>query len=111
MPQESPPDMTTLVVLAALVPFLLLLLPVLLYTLGGFFVVQPRTQVVLLRFGKYLGTVTEAGVHFAFPLGRRILRVTSSVVSIDLPKVTVLEAHGSPIEVSGICSYRIVEAQ
>jgi len=111
MPQESAPDVTTLVILAALVPFLLLLLPFLLYTLGGFFVVQPRTQVVLLRFGRYLGTVTEAGVHFAFPLGRRILRVTSSVVSIDLPKVTVLEAHGSPIEVSGICSYRVVEAQ
>jgi regulator of protease activity HflC (stomatin/prohibitin superfamily) len=25
--------------------------------------------------------------------------------------MTVLEAHGSPIEVSGICSYRVVEAQ
>jgi regulator of protease activity HflC (stomatin/prohibitin superfamily) len=111
MPQESAPDVTTLVVVATLVPFLLLLLPFLVYTLGGFFVVQPRTQAVLLRFGKYIGTVTEAGVHFAFPLGRRIVRVTSSVVSVDLPKMTVLEAHGSPIEVSGICSYRVVEAQ
>jgi regulator of protease activity HflC (stomatin/prohibitin superfamily) len=109
--QESVPDVTTLVIMAALVPFLLLLLPFLLYTLGGFFVLQPRTQAVVLRFGKVIGTVTEPGIHFAFPLGRRILRVTSSVVSLDLPKTTVLEAHGSPIEVSGICSYRVVEAQ
>jgi regulator of protease activity HflC (stomatin/prohibitin superfamily) len=111
MPQESAPDVTTLIVAATLVPFLLLLLPFLLYTLRGFFVLPPRTQAVLLRFGKYLGTVTEPGIHFVFPLGRRILRVTSSVISIDLPKTTVLEAHGSPIEVSGICSYRVVEAQ
>jgi regulator of protease activity HflC (stomatin/prohibitin superfamily) len=103
--------MTTVVIMAALVPFLLLLLPFLLYLLGGFFVLQPRTQAVVLRFGRVVETVTEAGIHFAFPLGRRIVRITSSVVSVDLPRTTVLEAHGSPIEVSGICSYRVVEAQ
>ncbi|MCL2450603.1 MAG: SPFH domain-containing protein [Polyangiaceae bacterium] len=111
MPHDSAPDGTTLVVIAALVPFLLLLLPFLLYLLGGFFILQPRTQAVILRFGKVVETVTDPGIHFAFPLGRRIMRVTSSVVSIDLPKTTVLEAHGSPIEVSGICNYRVVEAQ
>jgi regulator of protease activity HflC (stomatin/prohibitin superfamily) len=107
---ESTPELAPIVA-AALVPFLMLLLPLLLYTLSGFFVLQPRTQGVLLRFGRYVTTLTEPGIHFAFPLGRRILRVTSAVVSLDLPKTTVLEAQGSPIEVSGICSYRVVAAQ
>ncbi len=111
MPQPQPADVTALVLVAALVPFLFLLLPFLIYALGGFFIVQPRTQVVVLRFGKHSATISDEGVHYAFPLGRRIVRVTSSVISIDLPKMTVLEANGSPIEISGICSYRVVDAQ
>jgi regulator of protease activity HflC (stomatin/prohibitin superfamily) len=80
------------------------------FLLRGFLVVQPRTQVVVLRFGKYVATLTSEGIHYVFPIGVEFRRITSSVISIDLPKMTVLEANGSPIEVSGICSYRIVEA-
>jgi regulator of protease activity HflC (stomatin/prohibitin superfamily) len=110
-PTSASTDVAAVAVLGALVPFLLLLLPFVAYALGGFFVVQPQTQAVILRFGKPLRTVSDAGIHYTFPLGRRILRVTSSVIAVDLPRVTVLEASGSPIEVSGICSYRVVDAQ
>jgi regulator of protease activity HflC (stomatin/prohibitin superfamily) len=112
MPQPQPAsDVTALFLAAAVVPFLFLLLPLLIYALGGFFIVQPRTQAVVLRFGKHVATIAEEGIHYAFPFGRRIIRVTSSVVSMDLPKTTVLEANGNPIEVSGICSYRVMDAQ
>jgi regulator of protease activity HflC (stomatin/prohibitin superfamily) len=112
MPQSQPAsDVTAFFLAAALVPFLFLLLPLLIYALGGFFIVQPRTQAVVLRFGKHVATIADEGIHYAFPLGRRILRLTSSVVSMDLPKMTVLEASGNPIEVSGICSYRVMDAQ
>ncbi len=89
---------------------ILFLVPFVLYALGGFFIVQPRTQAVVLKFGKLRRTITTEGVHYVFPFGRRIHRLSSSVLSIDLPKMMVLEASGSPIEVSGICTYRVVEA-
>ncbi len=85
-------------------------LPMFFYFVAGFLIVQPRTQVVVLRWGKYVRTITEDGVGYVFPMGRTIFRVTSSVVSLDLPRMMVLEANGSPIEVSGVCSFRVAEA-
>jgi len=82
-----------------------------LYALLGFFVVQPRTQVVVLRFGKYVKTIQQDGIAYAFPFGRKLYRLSAQVVSIELPRMTVLEAQGNPIEVSAVCAYRVVEAQ
>ncbi len=82
-----------------------------LYVLGGFFIVQPRTQVVVLRFGKYQHTITNEGIRYVFPLGRRLYRLSSQLISVDLPRNMVLEANGNPIEVSAVCLYRVKEAQ
>lgn len=81
-----------------------------LYALGGLFIVQPRTQVVVLRFGKYRYTITDEGIKYVFPLGRKLYRLSSQVVSVDLPRLMVLEANGNPIEVSAVCLYRVREA-
>lgn len=81
-----------------------------LYSLGGLFIVQPRTQVVVLRFGKYRYTITDEGIKYVFPLGRKLYRLSSQVVSVDLPRLMVLEANGNPIEVSAVCLYRVREA-
>ena len=105
-PKSDPDADTVAVVVVALVVGI----PFFLYMLGGFFIVQPRTQVVVLRFGKLVRTITQDGIAYVFPFGRKLHRVTSSVISLDLPKMTVVEASGSPIEVSAICSYRMREA-
>ncbi len=81
-----------------------------LYALSGLFIVQPRTQVVVLRFGKYRHTITDEGIKYVFPLGRKLYRLSSQVVSVDLPRLMVLEANGNPIEVSAVCLYRVREA-
>lgn len=105
--RATEPDPTTIVGIVCLA---MIVVPFFFYLIGGFLIVQPRTQVVVMRWGKYVDTIVDEGISYAFPLGRRLYRVTSSVVSVDLPKMMVLEADGSPIEVSGICSYRIAEA-
>ena len=112
-PHAHPPptDDFGLLLAVLMVPTILIFLPLALYSLGGFFIVQPRTQVVVLRFGKYRHTITEAGIRYVFPFGRALHRVTSSVISLDLPRMMVLEQSGSPIEVSGICTYRVTEAK
>jgi regulator of protease activity HflC (stomatin/prohibitin superfamily) len=79
--------------------------------LSGFFIVQPQTQVVVLRFGKYVRTQTKEGINWIFPIGRKLYTLSSQVVSIDLPRMMVLEANGNPIEVAAMIAYRIRFAQ
>jgi len=81
------------------------------YSALGLFIVQPRTHVVVLRFGKYQHTITDEGIKYVFPLGRKLYRLSSQVVSVDLPRLMVLEANGNPIEVSAVCLYQVREAQ
>ncbi len=107
--QNGPPDIDVASI-AGIAVAVLIGLPMFFYLVGGFLIVQPRTQVVVMRWGRYVRTITDEGIGYVFPMGRTLYRVTSSVVSIDLPKMMVLEANGSPIEVSGICSYRVAEA-
>ena len=81
-----------------------------LYALTGIIIVQPRTQVVVLRWGKYRKTIVDDGINYVFPLGRQLYRVSSQDTSIDIPRTTVLDANGNPIEVSAVCIYRVREA-
>ncbi len=79
--------------------------------LGGFFVVQPRTQVVVLFFGKYVRTIVDDGISWVFPVGRQLYRLSAQVTSIELPRMMVLEANGNPIEVAAVVQYRVREAK
>ena len=81
------------------------------YVLSGIIVVQPFTQVVVLRFGKYRRTITSEGLGYVFPLGRRLYRFSSQAVTVTLPRMVVVEAQGTPIEVSAVCVYRLREAR
>ncbi len=50
-------------------PFLLVLIvPIVLFWLKGLFIVSPNEAKVLTFFGKYTGTVRNAGFWFANPL-------------------------------------------
>jgi regulator of protease activity HflC (stomatin/prohibitin superfamily) len=94
----------------ALMLLLGMLVLVLLYSLGGIIIVQPFTQVVVLRFGKFKYTIDQEGLNYVFPLGRKLYRLSSQVMTANLPRTIVVEASGNPIEVSAICAYRIREA-
>ena len=81
-----------------------------LYALTGIIIVQPFTQVVVLRFGKYKYTVSDEGLNYVFPLSRKLYRLSSQVMTTELPRMIVVEASGNPIEVSAMCAYRVKEA-
>ena len=60
--------------------FLILLFPVLIILLGGFFTLQPNEARVLVLFGNYKGTVRESGFHWGNPFytnGLQPIRVPS----------------------------------
>ena len=72
----------------------------------GFFVVNPREEVVVLRFGRYVRTITTQGIRWAHPIGRELRRIPTQDISLHIPTSTVVERHGNPILISAVVVYR-----
>jgi len=79
--------------------------------LCSWFSVQEQEEVVLLNFGKYGGTITTPGCHFANCFGRDMRRVSKKNVSLHLPTTKVVDRNGNPLLISGIVVYRFVNTK
>lgn len=91
---------------------LALVLLVTVMTLGtillvGFFVVNPREEIVVLRFGKYLTTLKSQGIRWIHPVGRSLHRISTRDTTLDIPSETVVEKNGNPIQISAVVLYRV----
>jgi regulator of protease activity HflC (stomatin/prohibitin superfamily) len=76
--------------------------------LGGVFVVQPNESRVLLLFGRYAGSVTEAGLWWCNPFNRR-KKVSLRVRNFQSERIKVNDASGNPIEIAAVVVWRIVD--
>jgi regulator of protease activity HflC (stomatin/prohibitin superfamily) len=85
----------------------LLFPPILLF---GFYVVQPREEVVVLSFGRYVTTHTRAGINWMHPVGRTLHRISTQDATLDVPKSTVVDLNGNPIHISAVVLYRVVDS-
>ena len=77
--------------------------PILLF---GFFVVNPRQEIVVLRFGKYVTTFKSQGIRWIHPVGRHLHRISTRDTTLDIATTTVVEVNGNPIEISAVVVYR-----
>jgi hypothetical protein len=84
------------------------LLAVSLVCLSGLFVVNPNDARVLTLFGKYIGTVKEAGFWFANPFAVK-RRISLRVRNFETAKLKVNDAHSNPIEIAAIVVWKVVE--
>jgi len=75
---------------------------------GGFFVVQPNQARVLILFGRYVGSVTEAGWWWCNPFTKRE-KVSLRVRNFQSDRVKVNDASGNPIEIAAVVVWRIVD--
>jgi len=75
----------------------------------GFFVVNPREEIVVLRFGKYVTTLKDQGIRWIHPVGRRLHRVSTRDTTLDIPSETVVEKNGNPIQISAVVLYRVAD--
>lgn len=75
----------------------------------GFFVVNPREELVVLRFGKYVRTITEPGIRWSHPVGRELRRISTRDATLDIATTTVVEKNGNPVEISAVVVYRIAD--
>lgn len=75
--------------------------------LCGFFILNPREEIVVLRFGKHVTTLKTQGIRWIHPIGRTLHRISTRDATLEIPKTTVVEKNGNPIEISAIVLYKV----
>lgn len=78
--------------------------------LGGFYIVSPNEEAVIVNFGKYKGTMKKPGLHWTHPIGTTISKVSTKDDTIDLPKSKVLDSDSKPIDISAVVTYKITNS-
>jgi regulator of protease activity HflC (stomatin/prohibitin superfamily) len=76
----------------------------------GFVVVQPNESSVLILFGRYVGTLTEARLWWANPFTvfwRR--RISLRVRNFQSERIKVNDGSGNPIEIAAVVVWRVTD--
>lgn len=95
---------SAVMVIGSLSAFVLTLL-----TMLGFYMVEPNQAAVLTLFGKYVGTVREAGLRFNNPFFAK-RKVSLRVRNFESGRLKVNELEGSPIEIAAVIVWRVVDS-
>ncbi|MDG4789638.1 SPFH domain-containing protein [Micromonospora sp. WMMD1102] len=75
----------------------------------GFTVVNPNEAQVVQFFGRYVGTVRQAGLHWTWPLTARA-KVTLRVRNFETARLKVSDADGNPVEIAAVVVWRVVDS-
>jgi len=78
------------------------------FLLAGFIVVEPSEGKVVLLFGKYVGTIKNAGFWWMNPLCTK-RSVSLRVRNFESGKLKVNDHDGNPIEIAAVVVWRVVE--
>jgi regulator of protease activity HflC (stomatin/prohibitin superfamily) len=76
--------------------------------LSGLFTVQPNEGKVLTLFGKYVGTVREAGLFWANPFFSK-KAVSLRTRNFETAKLKVNDNHSNPIEIGAVVVWKVVD--
>jgi regulator of protease activity HflC (stomatin/prohibitin superfamily) len=75
----------------------------------GFVVVNPNDAQVVQFFGRYVGSVRDAGFFWTLPLTAR-RRVTLRVRNFETARLKVSDADGNPVEIAAVVVWRVVDS-
>ena len=73
--------------------------------------VEEKQEFVVLNFGTYSGRLREPGLQCVNPCGITLLPVSTKQQIINIDTAKVLDKRGSPIVVSGIVSYFVIDSR
>ncbi|PYG88856.1 SPFH domain/Band 7 family protein [Ruminiclostridium sufflavum DSM 19573] len=76
------------------------------FILPGFFTIQPNEAMVLILFGKYAGTVKEAGWHWSNPFYTK-KKISLRSRNVNGEKIKVNDEMGNPIEIAAVIVWRV----
>ena len=78
-------------------------------SLVGLYSIQPNQAAVLSLFGKYVGTVKEAGLRWNNPFYSK-RKISQRVRNFESGKLKVNDLDGSPIEIAAVIVWQVVDA-
>src|SRR5260221_11896216 len=76
--------------------------------LKGCFVIGPNEARVLTFFGRYAGTVKDAGLRWANPLATK-RPISLRARNFETAKIKVNDVEGNPIEIGAVVVWRVVD--
>jgi SPFH domain/Band 7 family protein len=88
---------------------ILLLEPILLVCLIGFFVVNPNEGRVLQFFGSYRGTVKTSGLRWANPFYSK-RHISLRIRNFESQRLKVNDLDGNPIEIAAVVVWKVVDS-
>jgi regulator of protease activity HflC (stomatin/prohibitin superfamily) len=74
----------------------------------GLTVISPNDARVLQFFGRYVGTIREAGFHWTVPLTVK-QRLSLRVRNFETARLKVADADGNPVEIAAVVVWRVVD--
>lgn len=86
-----------------------LLIAVVIPSVSGFFTVEPNQAIVLVCFGRYVGTVRESGFWWTNPFTTK-RKVSLRVRNFNSKILKVNDAQGSPIEIAAVVVWQVVDS-
>ena len=75
---------------------------------SGLTVVNPNEARVLQFFGRYVGTIADAGFHWTVPLSTK-RRLSRRVRNFETDRLKVSDADGNPVEIAAVVVWRVVD--
>ena len=78
------------------------------FLLTGLIVVNPNEAKVLQFFGRYAGTVKQAGLRWANPLYTK-KRISQRIRNFESAHLKVNDNEGNPIEIAAVVVWRVVD--
>ncbi|MCC4617396.1 SPFH domain-containing protein [Xanthomonas campestris pv. asclepiadis] len=79
------------------------------FFLAGLYTLEPNQAAVLSLFGKYVGTVKDAGLRWNSPFYAK-RRVSQRVRNFESGRLKVNELDGSPIEIAAVIVWQVLDA-
>lgn len=100
----APRQKSPFIVASAILCFIAIL-----FLIKGIFIVNPNEAKVLVLFGKYAGTVREAGMYWVNPF---LVRSTVSlrIRNFESARLKVNDHDGNPIEIAAIVVWKVVDS-
>lgn len=77
-------------------------------SLPGFLINQPNEAKVLTLFGRYVGSVKEAGFFWVNPFTKKA-RISLRTRNFETAKLKVNDANSNPIEIGAIVVWRVID--
>jgi regulator of protease activity HflC (stomatin/prohibitin superfamily) len=75
----------------------------------GFAVVNPNEARVIQFFGRYVGSIRDAGFHWTVPFSTK-RRLSLRVRNFETARLKVSDADGNPVEIAAVVVWRVVDS-